>query len=158
MKIIGIVLSIFGLVLLALGFTMRSKQNAFTHMEQEVIEGNRGTTTAVGAATGAVAGGVLGASIGGVGVALCGTGVGIPAGAVMLGLAAILGGGGAAVGAAVGTPDKTVSTPVVEMVNAYSPMEYGIVLGIGIVLLVAGFILVLKSYAPVRNDLPIVRG
>lgn len=155
MKTIGVVLVVLGLVLLALGFTMRSKQNAFTHMEEEVIEGNRGTTTAVGAATGAVAGGVLGASIGGIGVALCGTGVGIPAGVVCLGLAALLGGGGAAVGAAVGAPDKTVSTPVVEMVNAYSPMEYGIVLGIGVFLLIGGIILCLKSCAPVRNDLPI---
>ena len=155
MKTIGIVLVFVGLVLLVLGFSMRSKQNAFTHMEQEVIEGNRGTTAAVGAATGAVAGGLLGASVGGVGVALCGTGVGIPAGAVMLRLAALLGGGGAAVGVAVGTPDKTVSTPVVEMVNAYSPMEYGIVIGIGVFLLVAGIILFLKSHTPVRNDLPI---
>ena len=147
MKTLSVLLTITGLVLLVVGFTMRTKQNEFTRMKQEVVEGNRGITTAIGAATGAAAGGILGASIGGIGIALCGTGVGIPAGAVMLGMAALLGGGGAAIGAAVGRPDETVSTPVVEMVSAYSPMEWGLVLAIGTLLLVVGVIISFKSFA-----------
>lgn len=145
MKILSLVLILTGLVLFSLGLVMRTKQNAFTHMEQKVIEGNRDTTTAVGAATGAVAGGMIGTSVGGIGVALCGTGVGIPAGVVMLGLAALCGLGGSVVGAAVGTPDEMVSTPVVEMMNAYSPVEYGLVLAIGIILFITGLTLLCRS-------------
>ena len=138
MKILATLLVLIGCVLLGLGMSMRSKQHAMTHMETEIREGNRETAVVVGAGTGAAVGAGAGAAIGGVGIALCGTGIGIPAGIVCLlagGAGALIGGG---VGAAVSTPDETISKPVTEMVNAYSPVEYWTVLIIGIALICAG--------------------
>lgn len=138
MKIIAVSLIIVGCVLFGVGMSMRTKQNAFTHIETEVREGNMGTAIAAGAGTGAVVGGAAGATIGGIGLAACGTGVGIPAGIVCLVAAGVCAVIGAGAGAAVGRPDEVTTKPVTEMVNAYSPIEYWTVLLIGIVLVGIG--------------------
>ena len=145
MKILAIFLVLIGCVLFGIGMSMRTKQHAITRLETKVRKGNRGTAVAVGAGTGAVVGGATGAAIGGVGVVACGTGVGIPVGVVCFlaaGVCALIGGG---VGAAVSTPDKTISRPVTEMVNAYSPVEYWSILIIGTVLLCIGICMFLLA-------------
>ena len=138
MKKLAILLIVIGCILFGLGMSMRTKQHAITRLQTEIQKGNRGTAIAVGAGTGAIVGGAAGATIGGIGIAICGTGVGIPAGVVCLlaaGVCSLIGGGA---GAAVSTPDKTISKPVTEMINAYSPMEYWSVLIIGAVLIGVG--------------------
>ncbi len=150
MRILSVVLVLIGCVLLFLGVSMRAKQHVFTRLETEVREGNRGTAIAVGAGTGAVVGGTAAATIGGVGIAACGTGVGIPAGVVCLlaaGVCAVVGG---AAGAAFGTSDETITTPVTEMVNAYSPIEYWTVLIIGALMVCIGLYLLLWTKRPIR--------
>ena len=57
MKILSVFLIMIGCVLMFLGVSMRAKQHAFTRLEMEVREGNRGTAIAVGASTGALVGG-----------------------------------------------------------------------------------------------------
>ncbi len=138
MKVCAIALILFGCILFGIGMSMRTKQNAFTHLETEIIKGNRTGTTTTGALIGTGVGAATGATIGGIGIAMCGTGIGIPAGIVCLGTAAICGLIGAGAGAAVGKPDETITKPVTEMVNAYSPGEYWTVITIGALLIGIG--------------------
>ena len=89
--------------------------------------------------------------VGGVGVAACGTGVGIPVGHVCLGAAgicALIGGG---VGLAAGTPSKTITTPVTEIVNAYSPLEYWTVIVAGCLLISIGMFLFVRAIRAVQT-------
>lgn len=144
MKSIAVILVLIGMVLFGVGMSMRTKQNAFTTLQSEVIKGNRGKTAAIGVATGAVVGGSAGAMVGGVGIVACGTGVGIPVGIVCLttaGICALIGGG---VGLAAGTPSTTITTPVTEIVNAYSPLEYWTVIVAGCLLISIGMFLFIR--------------
>ena len=111
-------LIILAAILFFIGLQMKqsTKEWIEQHKELITIEGNRTTTTLVGAGTGAAAGGVLGFLIGGIGIAACGTGIGIPAGVVCLSLAAILGGAGAGVGAIAGREDR-IEEVVKQTVN-----------------------------------------
>ena len=144
MKIFAIIMIGLGCLLFALGLSIQTKQHKITKIENQVKKGNRGTSVAVGATSGAIVGGTAGASIGSIGIAACGTGVGIPVGVVCLitaGICAVVGGG---IGAAVSNPDTQIEVPVVEMVNAYSPVEYLTVLVVGAILILGGLYLLLK--------------
>lgn len=141
MKTVSVVLVLVGMALFGVGMSMRTKQNAFTTIQTEVVKGNRGKVAAVGAATGAVVGGSAGAMVGGLGIAACGTGIGVPVGVVCLaaaGLCALIGGG---MGLAAGTPDKTIPGTITTMVNAYSPWEYWSVIVAGCLLVSIGVLL-----------------
>lgn len=145
MKAIAVTLVVMGAILFGIGMSMRTKQNAFTTIETEIIQGNRGKAAAIGATTGAAFGAGAGVAVGGIGIAACGTGVGIPVGVVCLaaaGLCALIGGG---VGIAVGTPDETIAKPVTQIVNAYSPLEYWTVLVAGALLIGIGVFLFLRA-------------
>ena len=145
MKTISVILVIVGAILFGIGMSMRTKQNAFTTIETEIIQGNKGKAAAIGATTGAAVGAGAGAAVGGIGIVACGTGVGIPVGVVCLvaaGLCSLIGGG---VGIAVGMPDEVITTPVTQMVNAYSPVEYWTVLVAGALLMGIGVFLFLRA-------------
>ncbi|MGN0867198.1 MAG: hypothetical protein ACI4SG_05930 [Oligosphaeraceae bacterium] len=137
MKKIAVFLILVGAVLFGIGMSMREKRLAVTR----TIEGNSSQTAAAGAAVGVVSGGVAGATIGGIGLALCGTAVGIPAGLVCLGAAGLCGLIGGSVGAACGTPDQNVT----ELIHAYSPGEYWTVISIGAILVCLGLYMVFFS-------------
>jgi len=152
MKSIAMILVVMGMVLFGVGMSMRTKQNTITRIETTVEKGSRNKAVAVGATTGAVVGGSAGATVGGIGIVACGTGVGIPAGIVCLaaaGICALVGGG---VGYAVGKPTITTATPAIEVVHAYSPLEYWTVIVVGCLLMSLGMFLAIRRVRCTGNS------
>lgn len=137
----SVVLIVLGVSLLVAGVDMRSARRIWSETTERTrkMPGTKGRNAVIGAGVGAVGGGILAATIGGVGIVACGTGIGLPAGVILIGTAAGLGaGGGAIVGAATGrspttAPDTQTTTFIVP---AYDTWQWGFVIAFGTVLLI----------------------
>ena len=134
----SIFLIIVGFILLIISFMLRSEQIT----QRKKIAGNQEEYQLLGAAAGGAGGAAVGASIGGVGLALCGTGIGIPAGLVVLGLGALGAVCGSEIGKAAGTPDRyeIVTSP------AFSPWIWGSLMLIALALIAFGSISLWRQY------------
>ncbi len=153
MKICGLLVIIFGCILLGFGMSMRSKQNAITHLEPQVIQnqGNMAQSIAIGAAEGVIVGGAISSIIGGGAIFIASIAC-PPVSLPIVGVCTLLGAG---VGAAVGTSDKvlmnTISTT--EVVSAYSPSEYWTFIILGALLIAIGILIM--NYSSKNNQITV---
>lgn len=155
-KITGAI--VLGVTLMVIGFHMMSAQNSWNEIVEQIQETGGGTklrNASIGAGVGAVTGGVLAAKVGGIGVVLAGTGFGLPAGLALIALASTLGAGaGAVIGAATGSSgEKLVHRNLITHVEpAYQTWEWGLIMGIGFILLTYGLMEIRKLILAKRRN------
>jgi len=136
---------VLGVALVVVGINMRITENRWeeTVTGVDTIPGTKVRNASIGAASGAVGGGILAAIVGGIGVVVMGTGVGIPAGAGLIAAAAALGAGaGAVTGAATGRSATTAehTTTITQTAPAYETWQWVSVIAVaGVLFLLAIF-------------------
>lgn len=148
---------VLGVTLMVIGFHMMSAQNSWNETVKQIEEagGTKLRNAFIGAGVGAVTGGVLAAKVGGIGVVLAGTGFGLPAGLALIALASTIGAGaGAVIGAAAGSSgEKIIHTNFITHVEpAYQTWEWGLIMGIGFILLTYGLIQMRKMVLAKRRN------
>jgi hypothetical protein len=152
-SIISVMLIISGIVIAIYGWQMRSMivshEEIKTKTEIKEIREEKNTklrNASIGAAIGAAALGATAVIVGGVGVVAMGTGIGIPAGAGLIAGATALGAAAGGVSGAATADQETIIKQVPYQVEykviittpKYAILEYSLVLGSGIALIMFG--------------------